>query len=133
TPADGRGRREADRRQSDHGTVSRTVGAFSAAAYRIVPNVDPPLVRRLRNACVAIGRALEPLDVADTDIAVAGGPRFGALLVKLAAVLRARRRGAALAHEEHRGAGADGQEPSPRVARRPDHDPCREGAAGEKS
>src|SRR5205809_5636615 len=95
-------------------------GAFSDGAFRVVPIGVPCLVRPLRNACVGTGRALEPLDVADTDIAIAGGSRFRALLVKRAAVLGARRRrGAHLAHEEHGGAGADSEEPAPRVARLP--------------
>src|SRR5438876_5022154 len=95
-------------------------GAFSDGAFRVVPIGVPCLVRPLRNACVGTGRALEPLDVADTDIAVAGGSRLRALLVKQAAVLgtRPRRR---IARQEHRSACADGQEPALRVARLRDH------------
>src|SRR2546422_10630353 len=55
-------------------------GAFSDGAFRVVPIIVPRLVRPLRDAYVAIGRALEPLDVADTDVAVAGGSRLRALL-----------------------------------------------------
>src|SRR5947207_14138996 len=98
-------------------------GAFSDGAFRVVPIGVPCLVRPLRNACVGTGRALEPLDVADTDIAIAGGSRLRAPLVKRAAVLGARRRrGPALPHGEHGGARADGEEPPPGVARLPDHD-----------
>src|SRR5438132_10295388 len=66
-------------------------GAFPDGAFGVVPIVVPPFARLLRNAYVAIGRALQPLDVADADVAVAFSSRLHALLVKRPAVLGARR------------------------------------------
>src|SRR5438105_2014489 len=70
---------------------SRPDGAFPDGAFGVVPIVVPPFARLLRNAYVAIGRALQPLDVADADVAVAFSSRLHALLVKRPAVLGARR------------------------------------------
>src|SRR5438034_2613009 len=81
--------------------VSGPDGAFSDGALQVVRIVVSRLLRPLRNPCIGIGRALEPLDVADADVAVAGGPRLRAFLMELAAEVGARRR---------RGRTLDGEE-----------------------
>ena len=95
-------------------------GAFPDGAFGVVPIVVPPFARLLRNAYVAIGRALQPLDVADADVAVAFSSRLHALLVKRPAVLGARRFCAPTVADD--GAGADDQEQARRIASHPDHD-----------
>jgi len=58
-------------------------GAFPDGAFGVVPIVVPPFARLLRNAYVAIGRALQPLDVADADVAVA----FSSCLAAIVSIL----------------------------------------------
>ena len=101
-------------------TTSGPDGAFSIGAFWVTVIVLSRIGRPPRNVPIASAWTLEPLHVADPHVAIPGGLRLRALLMKPAAVLGVRRRcGPALAHEKDRGAGADSEERSLRVSRRP--------------